>query len=164
MTTSCRKFFVNREWPALFSVKCETAILVFLLKRDVIFQNDYPWNENWVLNALWTVIWVCFFHIFLVPTCDQAAVLDPKLKPVCLWVSFPFTTTFIYHDGNCPLTFSILFRLASRLPSIGQISFGSVVSAIHFVVSLTQLSLSAVYFGSLCRSGQMMAMRMVMPS
>ena len=130
----------------------------------MIFQNDYPCERELSFKCFVNCDLGMFLSHFSGANMLPSYLSRPKIK-ASVWVGLAFhSPLLLFIMMETILTFSILFRLAFRLPSIGQISFGSVVSAIHFVVSLTLVSLSAVYCGSLCRSGQMMAMRIVMHS
>ena len=126
MTTSCRQSFVNRPRMACFiSREMWNGHISFLLKRDLVNSHE-PWFLKWLpakrelspsLNSSSTVISYCVFHIFLMPTCDQAK----TFKSQFVWVSFVLTIGFIHHDGNYLLTLSISFRLASRFSNTSAI-------------------------------------------
>ena len=111
---------VNRDLPVLLSVKCE----LFNSREpwSVMFQNDYPWNENWVFNSSWTVISFCVFYIFLeapylieivywlagysrpkIKACLSLGHLsqDSPIPPNFLCFPFvPFLVLFLQHLGN----------------------------------------------------------------
>ena len=129
----------------------------------MIFQNDYPCERELSFKCFVNCDLGMFLSHFSGANMLPSYLSRPKIK-ASVWVGLAFHSPLLLFIMMETILLRFPVRLASRLPSIGQISFGSVVSSIHFVVSLTLVSLSAVYFGSLCRSGQMMAMRMVMHS